>query len=612
MVERDKIKLGDDAPLTIGIIGFGPKGLYGLENLLAQIRNSNTKAPISIHLFNRTAFFGSGDIYRQDQPEYLIMNYANHNIKFNSTNGPQFLPSEIDDYVQWLSKREEKPENNIRNLFSSRASVGKYLSYCFKKLYHYLPNNVKLTTHVKTITKIHKSDSGYTLESEDEEDLLSSLKFHKVLITTGHYSYRTDKPPHQEKLTGYIHFVYPVEQLGQILPKSKVAIKGMGLTFIDTALSLTEGRGGIFSELPNGYLKYKASGKEPLKVYPFSRTGLPMIPRNGSQDVQIIPPEVIKSVLNPATLARPCSFMKTVLPKIKRLCYYAFYTAMFEEKNQELIFSEDFSEIKQQVAHFHLAYPNLPPFSWEYLEDPFHSKQYPTHDYISDYIKNLIQEAKLGVGKSPLMSAVSVWRQISPIFNSIYSFGGLDAPSQHKFDSYYFGLFNRLAYGPPLQNVQKILALQEAGIIDFTYAKNTSCTYDPHSQVHVLNHANKKETVTYMINARIPRATEGEDHRGLFYNLMENGIVRPYTNKTNGYYKPGYIDLNKEGNPYSKDGKINKDIAFYGTPTEGITFDNDTLSRERNNFATQWAKNIITEIRLKLDSRKHIKTDEIF
>jgi hypothetical protein len=31
---------------------------------------------------------------------------------------------------------------------------------------------------------------------------------------------------------------------------------------------------------------------------------------------------------------------------------------------------------------------------------------------------------------------------------------------------------------------------------------------------------------------------------------------------------------------------------MYGTPTEGVTFDNDTLSRKRNNFASHWAQDI--------------------
>ncbi|WP_051254360.1 FAD/NAD(P)-binding protein [Arenibacter latericius] len=613
MVEQNTTTIGKESPLTIGIIGFGPKGLYGLEQLLAHIANSGTTTPIAIHLFNRTGYFGSGDIYRQDQPKYLIMNYANHKINFNTINEPKVPHLVIDNYVQWLSINQEKPKSKICNLFSSRATVGKYLSHCFNELCRHLPNNVKLTTHVQTITNIHRYKNGYILKSSENESQLSNINFHKLLITTGHYSYQTGMASQQKRMTGFINFVYPVhKQLGDISPHSKVAIKGMGLTFIDTALSLTEGRGGVFNELPNGCLKYIPSGKEPQKIYPFSRTGLPMVPRKGDQDILVISPEVIKSILNPGSIIRPCSFEETILPKIKQLFHIAYYTTMLNENGLELVLEEDFSKIEEQVENFHLQHPNLPKFSWEYIENPFNNFPYPTHEYNSYYHRHLIKEAELGLKKSPLMSAVSTWRQISPIFNQIYSFGGLDAPSQQLFDSYYFGLFNRLAYGPPLLNAKKILALQKVGIIDLTFAKNSKCNFETDSQSHVLKQPHKKEIVQYLINATIPRAIGIKNQKGLFNNMLEGGIIRNYTNNTNGCYSPGYIDLDIQGSPYSKDGEVNKDIAFYGTPTEGITFDNDTLSRERNNFAASWAKNIITEIKLKQDSPKKIKTNEVF
>ena len=56
-------------------------------------------------------------------------------------------------------------------------------------------------------------------------------------------------------------------------------MKGIGLTFIDAVLSLTEGRGGTFERMPDGRLSYRASGGEPATILPFSRSGLPMAPK---------------------------------------------------------------------------------------------------------------------------------------------------------------------------------------------------------------------------------------------------------------------------------------------------------------------------------------------
>jgi hypothetical protein len=54
----------------------------------------------------------------------------------------------------------------------------------------------------------------------------------------------------------------------------------MGLTLVDAALSLTEGRGGRFVRKEvSRRLAYRPSGDEPVNIDPFSRRGLPMLPR---------------------------------------------------------------------------------------------------------------------------------------------------------------------------------------------------------------------------------------------------------------------------------------------------------------------------------------------
>ena len=77
--------------------------------------------------------------------------------------------------------------------------------------------------------------------------------------------------------------------------------------------------------------------------------------------------------------------------------------------------------------------------------------------------------------------------------------------------------------------------------------------------------------------------------------LKQEGLIKEYENKGISSYKPGCLDINKCGNPIDINGKVNIDFTFYGTPTEGITFDNDTLSRTRNDFASMWAKKVYDE-----------------
>jgi len=57
------------------------------------------------------------------------------------------------------------------------------------------------------------------------------------------------------------------------------------------------------------------------------------------------------------------------------------------------------------------------------------------------------------------------------------------------------------------------------------------------------------------------------------------------------------MDLTREANPIDKAGNVIKNMTVYGTPTEGVTFDNDTLSRSRNDFSSIWAKQAVKSLK---------------
>ena len=74
-------------------------------------------------------------------------------------------------------------------------------------------------------------------------------------------------------------------------------------------------------------------------------------------------------------------------------------------------------------------------------------------------------------------------------------------------------------------------------------------------------------------------------------------MVRPFQNlNAEDNYFTGGIDLTENGNPIDENGKVIENITVYGTPTEGVTFDNDTLSRSRNDFGSIWANNAVKTI----------------
>ncbi|WP_300023018.1 FAD/NAD(P)-binding protein [uncultured Maribacter sp.] len=592
----------DNSAYNIGIVGFGPKGFYGFERLVAFLNEAQISKPIQIHIFNTTKFLASGDVYRTDQPEYLIMNYANRHINSWLLKEPFSIAGSTPDFVTWLTQNGYK--DTVQGKYAPRALVGKYLAACYQSVLDHLPEHIKVVTHIGTVTNMLTKNNNYqifyTNGTGHEKQVVSC---NKVLFTTGHHSFKSQQP-NNDVLKNKVDFIYPTnEKLESVKAASAVAVKGFGLTAIDAILALTEGRNGKFMKNDKGVLKYSSSGDEPSKIYPFSRTGLPMIPRNGlptsETDLYFFTKEVVAELQR----NKPISFSCTLLPLIRREFYFAYYRVLFKNYGHQFYFDKDFTVIENQVQYFHEDYPECPVFNWDSIVDPFKEEPKLTSVLLQVYIEFLINEAKLGEDKSPFMAAVGTWRKISPIFNELYSFGGLDAGSHKKFDVYYFGLFNRLSYGPPIKNMQKMLALSKAGILDFSYAKSANVSHNNYDGNFRLSIKNQQETVVdYLVNATISRAKEGKFRNELYQNLLENGIIREFENKLNTKYRPGCIEINKEGNAIDKNGHANPNISFYGTPTEGITCDNDTLSRTRNDFATIWAKSVCKEI-LRIDGR---------
>ena len=78
-------------------------------------------------------------------------------------------------------------------------------------------------------------------------------------------------------------------------------------------------------------------------------------------------------------------------------------------------------------------------------------------------------------------------------------------------------------------------------------------------------------------------------------------LTQKLINRSGAHYETGGIEIDPNGNAINSEGKIEQNISLYGTPTEGVTHDNDTLSRSRNNFASVWARKVSEHIQRKTE-----------
>lgn len=557
---------------NIGIIGGGPKGMYALEELFREINKAKSQDKFNVFWWNETQNFGSGPNYQPDQPDYLLINYClGHVDAWDRTNGQN--PAQL-NLMQWLEKNKTIDLKVQPTDFASRALVGCYLQDVLLKIIKSKPNHIRLfllPEKVENIAiepthklKVHTVNNEYVVDN--------------LLLTTGHCYQNTPLVDFESNhiLENYLRSAYPIEKLQKILPKTQVGIIGWGLTFIDVALALTEGRGGTFDE--NG--SYVASGTEPV-LLPFSRNQLPIMPRGpiyGKKTYQLYYLDenwfqLMKSMVK----ERKLDFRKDIFPWLEQEWSFAYYSTLLQTREVSEIekYIESLTD-SEQFTYKELLFPKIPTAATE------------QQTYIG-YLKYLIIEAEKGELKSPLMAATAVWREASPFIAELYQSGGFTGASQHFLDKELFGAFCRTSYGPPIDNMKKILALLKANIIKIQGLDSIEILYNESDKHFVLQSNKHEEKVDFIVDARIARPNLKQSNSLLYKNMYDKDIIKPFENEG---YLPGCVAMKNTGKVIHHD---NIPLYFYGTNTEGFLLDNDSLSRKKNNLAPHWVADTLKQ-----------------
>ncbi len=606
-VSLENAESRESGNIKVAIIGGGPKGMYALDSLRLALMKNPLAEPLEIYWFNENMFFGAGNNYRTDQPDYLLINYCIGNISIWKKNDATADFKKL-NLTEWIARHVENPEQVQPKDYASRALVGCYLQDGARAIIAALPSSVTVRCVLGEVHDMAEHEDGISLS-------VTGCNYHEqiyqsVMLATGHANrFRTATDIQYAVFTenrSNVHFidhVYPVtEKLAAVPANNTVAIKGIGLTFIDALLALTEGRGGKFVYNKANGLAYLKSGNEPKTIYPFSRSGMPMLPRGPVFTKSQLRSRFIHQDWVDALLRRKTAidFESAILPRLQWEFAYAYYTMLFQQRQIEtspaLEREETFEVTLQQTL---AKNPDIEPFV---LDDfLFPSKNIGAlsssefHNFVISYLETGVKEAAVGEQASPLMALVAVWREALPFIGQLYAHGGFTAKSQQLFDQKYLPAFNRVSFGPPLENVQKILALARAGILKFHLGADiTLHTNDSTAQFDI---ASKQTTfsasVDMLIDARIPKPQFGAGASQLYQNMYQRKLAVPFTNQQ---YRPGCPAITAVGNLIDARGNAITEVTLSGTPTEGATLDNDSLSRARNDFAMPWAEKLIAAI----------------
>ncbi|MFC4870823.1 FAD/NAD(P)-binding protein [Negadavirga shengliensis] len=608
IVEKEEYRVPSGS-FKIAIIGAGPKGLYGLVALVNALRATPLHGPVEIHWYNETLHFATGQNYRIDQPDYLLINYAIGNISIWDDGGDFSEKLSLSD---WLRTNVSDGTKVNEGDYASRALVGCYLKSCAHSILSNLPAEVTVKCIVGEVTDLIPAQNRkkFSLHVPGKY-FIHDVEYDHVLLATGHvYRFAGEVPgnmrafAHQSKIATYISPVYPVsEHLAHIKNTDKVCVKGMGLTFIDVVLALTEGRGGRFYA-EGSQMRYEPSGKEPLSIYAFSEYGVPMLPQIASSasksNLFFINEDWVEDLIEEKGKGN-IDFEGDILPVLEREYMVRYYKshmdkAGFHHAGSDGIWISDLDKI---INRFHQKHPEVSKFDLDSILTPFHNLENieacEYHCLVKTYLAEALHEIKEEGAKSLTISLAAVWKAALPCISRIYELGGFTGRSQQKFESEYLDKFNRISFGPPPVNIEKLVALTDSGHLFFRLGADTEvATNAATGKYRIYSHQTKYlREAKVLIDTGIARPDGGMGAPLFSQNLTKRKAGSLLTKN----FVPSPIKLDIKGNIIDSRGLDTDGVALMGTRAEGIILDNDCLSPRGNDFIRGWVQDILSKAR---------------
>jgi diaminopimelate decarboxylase len=328
---------------------------------------------------------------------------------------------------------------------------------------------------------------------------------------------------------------------------------------IDAVLALTEGRGGTFRFDGNSY-DYEPSGREPGAIVAWSRTARPMLAKpdesrfrpthdlekvwqSGRKQLARVPRPVGKSVLN--CVVRP------ILMNAARRALTC--TCPGDEVPSEAVLDRWF-------------------------------RRWCDHSMTGDEAISLLRNSfEVAVAKRQpgiAWSLGAAWRGLYPALVELVSHGGLMPEAWPAFRRLECEM-ERLAFGPPAENVGRLLALFDCGLVQVRSLPDD----DDHQQKSRSGVTNDSAAQVRYIDAVLPSPHEHAP-AGPLAQLLKAGWIERMVGASG-------IHVDACGHPITHDSSTPVGLAVFGRATEGCVLGNDTLSRTLHKHPLRWAETLV-------------------
>lgn len=472
----------------IAVVGMGPRGLGALEALAERVEESGF--PIDVDMFDPVAQAGAGPNFSPDQNHLCLLNLPLREVSLGS---PDFAGSSLGKLSEFV------PLDADQEVFPARAGLGLYLSARFKDL----ADNARcfhMTQHFATVQRVSSGSDGWWIEAKGER----FGPYAEVLLTQG----QPDTVPDEQLARwqsrandskGELIAAYPANALLSAAQKwagRTVAIRGLGLSTLDVLRLLTCGMGGHFEDG-----EYHRSGREPLRILPFSLDGYPPFPKPANVDLDKAfdptPAETraFEAALSKALVASPEDALVAICE--------AFHVPAMR------ILEASGCSADQEVVEKWLEIERDNPGAQE-TRSPI------------EVLREGIDMAEGLLPPSPGFVIGQLWRKWQNALRRGFNPVRVAVETATALIGFDEGL-KRYSYGPPLRSARELLMLIEAKVVDLRAAD------DPDIELIAdgwrLEEDGSLVTASVMIDAVMPPPALHKSDDPLITHLMDEGRI---------------------------------------------------------------------------------------
>jgi len=485
--------------LTVAVLGAGPRGVGWLERFVENLRAGElgrAAAQGGIRVVLVEPFQpGPGRLWRYDQSPLLKLNSLAADVTMFTdssctVDGPVAPGPSLAEWAEQVRRGEldvEIADAGVRaelaalgpTSFPTRRLQSFYLDWFHRRTLSRLPASVTVEWRRTQAVSV-ADEGGRQLVGLADGDTIAA---DAVLYALGHNGSALGGEHEVLDRFARAHDAYYLApaftadaDLDGLPARQDVIVRGMGLAAIDLVVLLSLGRGGRFEPAAeaSGGLRYVPSGREP-RLHLGSRRG---VPYHSKVTSQLVAPRAelrfFTREIAAALGARGADFGAEVWPLIAREALHGYYHELFLGHPER---------VRMPWDTFLARFADLDPWSDELrvlvaeavidpadaldlaaFDRPLAGAAFPDrHElqrHLIDYIADDVHRRTAAEHSATLGFFTSLLFAFFALGGS-----GIEAPPWFK------AFFSYVASGPPVHRLEELLALAEAGVVQFLGAE---------------------------------------------------------------------------------------------------------------------------------------------